>query len=239
MIDSTPLVINVPASGVRTVNIPLVNPAESQEIQVAATYVGTGGTAATEVLTMTGVGGVGSSVIGVCAGVAFTYPSVVGDTTLTLLATNVATFLKTFPGIVGLGAITSGAGTVTFTANVVGVAANSLPFSASSTGAITAATWATPTPTNGAAATVSATTGLTGSFLISYNNGATYVASNTTSFAVPASVVSSAPGIASRVYNQNNPWRVDGATVTNIQLAITNNDATYPALVAVSVEKTV
>lgn len=237
MLDTTPLLISVPASGTRSINIPLVNPAEQQEVQIAATYVGTGGTAGTDVLTMTGVGGVGSSVIGVCAGVAFSYPSTVADTTLTLLATNLATFLKTFPGIVGQGAITSGVGTVTFTANVVGTAANSLPFSASSTAAITAATWATPSPTNGAAATVSVTTGLTGSMLISYNNGATFIATNATSFAVPASVA--APAVASRAYIQNMPQRIDGATVTNLLVSVQNLDGTYPALVAVSVERTV
>lgn len=237
MLDTTPLLLSVPASGTRSIVIPLVNPAEQQEVQVAATYVGTGGTAATEVLTMTGVGGVGSTVVGVCAGVAFSYPSVVGDTTLTLLATNVATFLKTFPGIVGLGAITSGAGTVTFTANVVGTAANTLPFSASSTGAITAATWATPFPTNGAAATVSATTGLTCSLLISYDHGATFVASNAPSWTVPASVA--APAVGSRGYVQNMPQRIDAATVTHLLVSVVNADTTYAAIVAVSVERTV
>lgn len=237
MLDTTNLLISVPASGTRSIIVPLVNPAEQQEVQIAATYVGTGGTAASDVLTMTGVGGVGSSVVGVCAGVAFSYISVVGDTTLTLLATNLATFLKTFPGIVGLGAITSGAGTVTFTANVVGIAANSLPFSATATGAITAAAWATATPTNGANATVSTTTGLTGSLMISYNNGATFVATAAPTWSVPASV--GAPAVASRAYIQNMPQRIDGATVTTLLVSVANLDGTYAALVAVSVERTV
>jgi hypothetical protein len=239
MIDTTPYVISIPGAGYRSVQIPLVNPAESQEIQVAATYVGTGGTAASNVLTMTGVGGVGSSVVGSLAGVAYNYQSTGADTTLTLLATNMTTYLNTLVGLKGLVTLASGTGTVTATAVVPGVAGNALQFSATPSGAITAATWATPMPTNGANATVSATTGLVGSFLVSYNNGLSYVASNTTNITVPASVVASAPGIASRVYNQNNPWRVDGATVTNIMLTIQNTDATYAAVVAVSVERTV
>jgi hypothetical protein len=239
MLDTTPLLLTVPNAGFRSVIVPLTNPAESQEVQIAATYVGTGGTAGTDVLTMTGVGGVGSSVIGVCAGVAFSYPSVVGDSTLTLLATNLAAYLNTFPSIKGLGAITSGVGTVTFTANVVGTAANTLPFSASSTGAILTATWATPSPTNGAAATVSGTTGLTGSMLVSYNNGATFVATNAGTWTVPASVVSSAPAVASKIYNQNNPQRTDAATVTHVMVTAQNLDATYAAIVAVSVERAV
>jgi hypothetical protein len=236
MIDSVPLLLSIPAAGTRSVNIPLVNPAESQEFQVNVNYVGTGGTAATATITLTGTGGVGQNVTGNIGGVPFTYLGVVGDTTVTLAATNVVTYLKTIPGILGLVLPSSSAGVITATADIVGTASNSITVAAVGTGTLLAAV-NNPTLTGGTNSTVSATTGVTASFLISYNNGVSYQASNTTSFTVPG--IPLVTQTASRVYPQNMPQRVDGATVTNVLVSLTNLDATYAATVAVLVERTV
>jgi hypothetical protein len=236
MIDSVPLLLSVPSLATRTVNIPLVNPAESQEIELVVNYPGTGGTAAASTLTITGTGGVGQNLTGSIGGVPFTYLGVVGDTTTTIVATNVTAFLKTIPGILGQVTPVASTNTVVCTAPIVGTASNSVAVSAVGAGTLVGS-FGSATLIGGVNSTVSATTGVTASFMISYNNGVSFVASNTTSFTVPGAPLVN--GVASRVYPQNMPQRVDGATVTNMLVSVANLDTALPATVAVLVERTV
>jgi len=233
MLDTVPLLVSIPASGTRTVQVPLSNPAMFAELGVNVSYIGGTGTAATYNITLSGTGGVGQNLSGVIAGNAYTYLGVSGDTTTTIAATNLTTYLKTQPGIVGFFTITSSTNVVTLTAVNAGTSFNTLGVTCVGSGTLTAAVAVGATGTNNV---VSGTTGVTATFMISYNNGVSYVATNMSGFTVPGSVTLTGENFYSRVYYQNAPFRIDSATVTNVQIALTNLDATYPAVVAVQIE---
>lgn len=236
MQDTTALLLSVPASGVRSVKIPYTYPGQSLEVQVNASYVGTAGAAAADILTVTSVGGVGKTFGGIIGGIPFTYNSVVGDTTIAIVATSLTAFLKTIPAIAGQVTPVAGATTVTCTANVVGAAGNAINASFVGGGGATAS-FASAFLTGGSNSTVSTVSGVSVSFMVTLD-GVNYIPSNALTVVGVTGAGSNVIGQVSQGFHINDPYRVDAGQILGLIATITNLDATYPAIVSVLTEKT-